>query len=414
MSSAFKSLKVQDVRELQELVADSVGAMESGMRLLDTQVLLGGATIDLLALDAGDRLTLIALGLGADDAMLLRALEAYSWCLEYPDALHRLYPSVKLSENRPPRVIFVAERAPDAFLRKVKHLRMARAECLELRFGLQFQAVEEMRGTDEATATLRLTATSEAPGATDHQAPLSAGRATPPSGERQAPVAPARPAASGRPTAPARAATRASRPQSEPRETVATLRPPRPDAVAAPPPPAAPRTPRAEPAALHEPVVAGIRGAVEPARIGLAESRGHGLESRREAATEVADVHAQMLEQLRSTTTTIGEWREAVTKPPAEVDEERVRTVREYLQREFPTSVIYDFYAHDRGVQMFHLQDSHGALVHSAAVGEDLLDGGSEAELSAFLDKHKLARVLRQAGSAGVSVTKSGLKIERR
>jgi hypothetical protein len=90
-----------------------------------------------------------------------------------------------------------------------------------------------------------------------------------------------------------------------------------------------------------------------------------------------------------------------------------VSVVREYLQREFPTTVIYDFYAHDRGVQMFHLQDNLGAVVHTAAVAEDLLADLSEADLRAFLDKHRLARVLRQAGQAPVSVTRSGLKIER-
>jgi hypothetical protein len=96
------------------------------------------------------------------------------------------------------------------------------------------------------------------------------------------------------------------------------------------------------------------------------------------------------------------------------VSEDMVRTVREYLQREFPTAVIYDFYAHDRAVQMFHLQDSHGAVIHSASVSEEVLGDGGESQLRNLLEKHKLARVLRQAGSAAVAVTKAGLKIERR
>jgi hypothetical protein len=63
---------------------------------------------------------------------------------------------------------------------------------------------------------------------------------------------------------------------------------------------------------------------------------------------------------------------------------------------------------------MFQLQDSHGAVIHVAAVSEDLLERGGESHLRDFLDKHKLARVLRQAGGAGVSVARSGLRIERR
>jgi hypothetical protein len=47
-------------------------------------------------------------------------------------------------------------------------------------------------------------------------------------------------------------------------------------------------------------------------------------------------------------------------------------------------------------------------------VAEEVLGEGGEPQLRTLLEKHKLARVLRQAGSAAVSVTKTGLKIERR
>jgi len=334
MTPQFRSLKLEDVKELQELVADNVEAIEAGLRLLDSRVLLGGATIDLLAIDSRDGLTLIALGFQADDEMLLRALESYSWCLEYPDALRRLYPNVRLSTAEPPRVLFIAERVPDAFLRKIKHLKFRRADCLEFRFGLQFELVEEMRGNEKAT---RPAATSPAP-------PARAARAE-----------------------------RAERPEVAPR-------------------------PRIE-------GTAALRAELEAPRAAAAAPE--------VAVRSAADVHDQVLEQLRASTAS-DEWRHVETKVPGEVDDEKVRAVRDYLQREFPTAVIYDFYAHDRGVQMFHLQDSHGALIHSAAIAEDLLDDSSEQQLRSFLDKHKLARVLRQAGSAGVSVTKSGLKIERR
>ena len=102
------------------------------------------------------------------------------------------------------------------------------------------------------------------------------------------------------------------------------------------------------------------------------------------------------------------------SRRPGEVDEDMVRTVREYLKGEFPTAVVYDFFVHDRGTQMFHLQDSQGALIHSAAVSGDLLERGTEPHLRAFLDKHKLARVLRESGAAAVMVTKAGLRIEKR
>jgi hypothetical protein len=107
-------------------------------------------------------------------------------------------------------------------------------------------------------------------------------------------------------------------------------------------------------------------------------------------------------------------WQTVVSPPAGGVEEMKVAAVRESLQKEFPTAILYDFYAADRGVQVFHLQDNQGAIVHSVMVVEDLLNACTEAQLRQFFDKHKLARMLRQAGQAGVLVTKSGLKVERR
>jgi hypothetical protein len=326
-----KPPKPETVDELQELVAEQIEAIEPGLRLLGTRVLLGGATIDVLALDAGNTLTLISLGFNGDDAMLLRALEAYSWCLEYPDALRQQHPGVRLSPADPPRILFIAERLDDAFLRKIRHLRFNRVDCLEFRFGLQFTHVEELRGTHAAEAP-----PARAPGA-------------PPPHTRPAPRgAPSRPGAPfPRPTALRPAPLRATR--AEPPR----VEPPRRQARQAPP-------------------VA-------------AEAKGEalGASGDRRGGTGI-------------------------------VDDNMVRTVREYLQREFPTALIYDFYDHDRGGQVFELHDSSGAVVHSAGVADDLLDRGIEAHLRRFLEQHQLGRVLREAGEAGVSVTRAGLRTEPR
>jgi hypothetical protein len=280
MKATTKALRLEGVTQLQELVAEYADAAHPGLKVLDSRVLLGGSTVDLVALDRDHSLVLIVLGFAGDDEMLMRGLEAYSWCLEYPEALTRLYPIAALSAAEPPLLIYIGERLPDAFLRKVKHLRLPRVSCLEFRFGLQFVAVEGLRGTED------------------------------------------------RPAGPARA----------------------PDP----------------------------------------------------APAEVA------------TATAAAPRREAPARTVAEPDERRAESVRDYLQREFPTVVIYDFHEHERGARVFLLQDSQGSVVHQAAVADDLLIEHSDSELRAFFDRHKLARVLRQAGQAAVSVTRSGLKIERR
>jgi hypothetical protein len=289
MKSA-RAFKIDDLPQLQELVGEHAETLETGLKVLDSRVLLGGATIDLVAVDAGGSLVLMALGFLGDDEMLIRALEAYSWALEYPDAVRRLYPAVRLSASDPPRIVFVAERMPDAFLRKVKHLRLPNVACVEFHFGVSFATVAGPRG-----------------------------------GEDLAPLP--------EPTGPARG------------ETAAGL-------------------------------LEGVR---------------------------IAD-----------TIKPSAQWRRSLAAAPAEPDERRVATVREYLQREFPAAVIYDFYDHDRSARVFHLQDNQGSVVHTAAVAAEVFDEHTDRELRSYLDRHKFGRVLRQAGQAAVSVTRSGLKIERR
>lgn len=288
LKPVFRALKLEDPSELRRLVAEQAEGVEPGLKVLDLNVRLGEATVDLVALDARETLTLVLLGLLADDALMLRALDAYSWCVDHPQAFRRLYPMARLGPDELPRVIFVADEVPDAFQRKIRHLRFSRVDCLGFRFGLEFRPVKELSGGEPGT------------------------------GEDPVP---------------------------------------------------APREPT--PASLLE----GLR---------LPE-----------------DGHLSP------------QWRRVLGARPEEVDPARVRAVREYLQREFPTLSLYDFHAHERGVWVFQLQDNQGVLVHTAALAEDLLDGLSESQLQVFLDKHKLVRVLRQAGQAVVSITRSGLKIER-
>jgi hypothetical protein len=148
VKGGFAAFKVQDVAELQDLVASHVEFLEPGLTVLDARVLLGEATIDLVGVDKESALTLVALGFEADDATLLRALDAYAFCLESPDAVRRLYPAARFSAGEPPRLIVVAERIPEAFLRRMRHLRVQRVDCVEFSVGLRFDRIGGSRGTE--------------------------------------------------------------------------------------------------------------------------------------------------------------------------------------------------------------------------------------------------------------------------
>jgi hypothetical protein len=140
MRVAIRKLRVEDVEKLQALVVENFDAIEPGLTVLDARLLLGHATIDVIGVDAAGALVLGNVGFSANEEMLLKAVEAYSWCLEYPEALVRLYPSCPVSDDRPPRLLFVVERMPDAFHRKIKQLGFPEVDCVEFRH-LEFDGV---------------------------------------------------------------------------------------------------------------------------------------------------------------------------------------------------------------------------------------------------------------------------------
>jgi len=326
VKGGFAAFKVKDIAELQDLVASHMEFVEAGLNVLDARVLLGEATIDLVGVDKESLLVLVALGFDADDEVLLRALDAYSFCLESPDAVRRMYPTARVSAAEPPRLIVVAERVTETFLRKLRHLRVQRVDCMEFSVGLRFDRVGGSRALEPALGRVRPAAE-----AARSESPIERVRDLAPADRlREAPPAPA----------------------------------------------------------------------VEPARPTPEEVSGRAA-GRDEPAESPA-----------STAVPSSRWRRLLAEG-GQVDEWKVKVVREYLQREFPTSVIYDFYAHDRAAQMFHLQDSYGDVIHAVSVAEGFLQEQSEAEIRAFFDTHKLGRVLRQAGQAQVSVASSGVRIER-
>src|SRR3989338_6910765 len=131
MKLTFRKREVKDVHQLQTLVAENAEAIEAGFRIIATNLNLGRSAVELAGLDAGQRPVLISLGLVADDAMMFRMVEAYAWCLEYPDAVQRFADG---SCEWPPRVAFIAESLLESFLRKMRLLKFPRVDCFEYRY----------------------------------------------------------------------------------------------------------------------------------------------------------------------------------------------------------------------------------------------------------------------------------------
>jgi hypothetical protein len=130
MGPKFRKLEVKDLRDVEKLVTENAESIEPGLKIIDSCILLGHARIDLVGVDAKDTLVLTTLGFAANEEMLMRALEAYSFCLEFPETVRRLYPRSRFKPGRPPRVLFIAERMSDGFLRKVRQLNFPQLDCL--------------------------------------------------------------------------------------------------------------------------------------------------------------------------------------------------------------------------------------------------------------------------------------------
>src|SRR5215831_15892037 len=120
MKLTFKRREVKDLQQLGTLVAENLDAIESGLEMIGSNLNLGRASIELVALDA-------------EDTMLLRALEAYAWCLDYPESLRKLVPASSQA-GWPPRVVFVAERLLESFVRKMRLLKFSTVDFFEFRY----------------------------------------------------------------------------------------------------------------------------------------------------------------------------------------------------------------------------------------------------------------------------------------
>ena len=387
MRPTFRTLKIDDESALQVLVVEHVESLEPGLRIKGERVLLGRGAVDLVALDGENRLVLIAIALVADEAMMLRMLEAFAWCLEYPDAVIRLYAVDRAALAVPPRVMFVSERLSDVFLRKVKYLKMPSIDCLEFRYlevdgvtGLYFNPVD----------TRSSTAPEVAPAVVIAPAPVPVVRGTP----MPEPVELVTPIDAVAPVA-ARPVELAS---AEPGPVLDETS--MPEAVGS----VTQHISAVEPGTVE---AASPAAAVDPGILATAPSWFRAPRPATEAWS------GELLKGLRIPQTLSSQWQRILNRAVDAPDPAKIRIIREYLQAEFPGDVLSDFYEHERAVQMFHVQNSQGDLVHVAAVSDDFLKTEAERDIRWFLDGNGLGRVLRDAGPATVLVTPSGLQVSR-
>jgi hypothetical protein len=613
MKLTFRRREIKDLQQLATLVAENVDAIEPGLKIIGSNLNLGRASIELVALDSSHTPVLVTLGLTADDTMLLRALEAYAWCLDYPESLQKLVPASSRPEW-PPRVVFVAERLLESFVRKMRLLKFSTVDFFEFRYveangtmGFYLDRAdwdrsgagtpddereeerperperierpvqrlapptrhvapvaepeepEELEAQEEPEEEREIVVHGEpvaveepivmlhepkpaprlvepaprleplrraapaprleprvepaprvepprrveppppprvepprrlepppppprvdppkvapppsrvvSPAASNGgrepvddkvvlkglrvpEAPSRRLRDVPHVPVKEAPAPPPResaaPAASARPArvetstpstidpriprkvAPARNGSRNDTPKIDPPKVDAP-RPEAPkgelaptwrkfldrltgtfDARPATPPPPAPRVGAPAPAAPEslavQPFAADLH--LQPEEVAPDEV----IDESRDPMTELSEQQRSALKGL--TLPDNGElapqWRKFLDHPT--LDEAKIAVVRGYLQREFPLCTVYDFYDFQRNAQVFQLQDNHGKVTQLITMTAEFFDSHRDLEIRAWIEKHKVAHAMRQAGQSGVLVSQAGLQIEK-
>ncbi len=154
MALVIRPLAVTDREDLAALVEANLPALEEGVSLLGRRFPAGQVAVDLVGVDARERLVLVVLGSGSDPAILLQALEAYGWCCEHGSLLRRLFPDARMDPSVPPRLFLLAPRFSDSLRRTARYLGLLSPVLVECRVlevngerGICFEPVE---GTVEA------------------------------------------------------------------------------------------------------------------------------------------------------------------------------------------------------------------------------------------------------------------------
>jgi len=138
------------------------------------------------------------------------------------------------------------------------------------------------------------------------------------------------------------------------------------------------------------------------------------LDEAPEAVNEPADKQPKIMQGLTlpSSGELAPQWKKFLDHPT--LDETKIGVVRGYLQREFPLCTVYDFFDFQRNAQVFQLQDNHGKVTQLITMTAEFFDSHRDLEIRAWIEKHRLAQAMRQAGQAGVLVSQAGLQIEKR
>lgn len=111
-----RQLNIKSEAELEQLLSESPGAIEEGLRILERQVPAGRGFIDLLAVDSDNTLVVIELKKESDDRVLTQGLEYYDFIRDNSERFAQIYSDHEINVRVEPKLLLIAASFSPAVL----------------------------------------------------------------------------------------------------------------------------------------------------------------------------------------------------------------------------------------------------------------------------------------------------------
>jgi len=138
---SIETISVKSARELEQIVAGDINAIEKGLTVIGSQIPINASTkLDILCHDENGTLVIFQLSTQEDDAMLFEALKALSYLDTVKHMMKFHYSNFKINDAETPRLVLLAPSFSKNLLTIMSHLTGLRIDLYEweyLKFGDQ-------------------------------------------------------------------------------------------------------------------------------------------------------------------------------------------------------------------------------------------------------------------------------------
>jgi hypothetical protein len=132
MAVVLRPCLFSDRDQLAAVLRKNPAALGDGMRSIDSNIPCEtSGSIDLLAVDGANQLTIIDLQAHADDALLLRGIDHFDWVFRNMSNIRRMFQGQVINFSLQPRLIFVAPEFSILFRSVARSIASVRIDCFK-------------------------------------------------------------------------------------------------------------------------------------------------------------------------------------------------------------------------------------------------------------------------------------------